>query len=248
MKKTFTLIELLVVIAIIAILAGMLLPALNNARERARIATCTSNMKSINQMSIIYTGDNNEWFIPATGVAGKSAWWVHADKWYTYLANMLGQDNVPAAFNHKSFFCPSEPQSFVADYQRPKYAVSRPLHGDKDGKTSGGYRCHTTKMLTRPSVAASILETRIIATYVETARYYGLRHGKYDPAIEPSTTTVNVQGRMNVGMADGHVETVSWKDVLATPSEPYGNANRPDMWFLQRGFKLWDGVYFDGTK
>ena len=64
MKKalSFTLIELLVVIAIIAILAAMLLPALSAARERARAANCSNNLRSIALAMNMYCDNNNDYY------------------------------------------------------------------------------------------------------------------------------------------------------------------------------------------
>ncbi len=63
-RAAFTLLELLISIAIIALLIGLLMPALGRARERARATVCTSNLRSITQATAMYVDDDSSHLIP----------------------------------------------------------------------------------------------------------------------------------------------------------------------------------------
>ena len=85
-RYNFTLIELLVVIAIIAILAGMLLPALQKARDTAKTTQCKNSFRNFGQAAVLYTDDNNGYVLPYSDVPDASfskvsrVWYVSVDR------------------------------------------------------------------------------------------------------------------------------------------------------------------------
>lgn len=109
-RRAFTLIELLVVIAIIAILAAILFPVFAKAREKARQASCLSNLKQVNLGIMQYTQDFDEKFPLQIGYEGY--WWYAYYKWdpalgYPDDSRSALNGLFPYTKNHQILSCPS---------------------------------------------------------------------------------------------------------------------------------------------
>ncbi len=213
--QKFSLIELLIVVAIIAMLAGMLLPALNKARERAHLINCASNIRQIGTTLAIYTSDSHDFYPPYSANGDPvTENWPHILRANNYLTS------------GKLLYCPSIRPSdpryaingshsaaggvvSVYRYKFISYGYNWRYFGSSHAR-NGSLDVPTMKStaVKNPSMKIVIADARQNGTGV-TNGFYTINHDLDDPVtdgvIDPRHSPSNLKGTVNILMADSHV-------------------------------------------
>lgn len=239
MKKRFTLIELLVVIAIIAILAAILLPALNSARERGRSASCVNNSKQITQGILQYANDSS---YLASGGSWATSWTKKVAPYIGGTLNASGGVTSPIA----CLDCPSNPANFskykgnsgVDNAFGPGGGLSYILSGytSATDTTVDPVVPRHISHVSYPSARYLVVEGNMLQKADGTARdpvlhtLAQLEHLRFSHTANSKGSVVaswaDVNGGMTVSYADGHV-------IIKTGMKGGNAGEDPHAWYRQ---------------
>jgi len=233
MRKGFTLIELLVVVAIIAILAALLLPALAQAREKARSANCISNLKQIGVYMMLYSQDNQDYLLPQvltfwTNVYGTSTYqWISVfpftlGPYLNWNSQYTNPANANPAWTYTQqkvhiFKCPSY-QYNTTVYS--SYGLNNRLQYDADATNFA----NTSKAMNLKAYKSGSLSKRFLYADCDPKSVYNVSNGLYGVKTYGPIDARHT-GSANFLFLDGHVERLSDSIIPGVGAADQGTPN-----------------------